>query len=143
MDDQIDISSLRAWYSLTGTNTNASASTEKDSLKTGEGNNTAAPEQPDIPEIIRSKIHSIEALSRNIKDCIPHVQSVDAALEDMQMKLSRMLELALQASGLDNGVDINRRVLNIEFQQLKAEIDRIADSVDLEWKTLLEDKSCG
>ena len=141
MDDQIDISSLQVWYSLTGSNSSPSVNAGKNSSGTGELNNPAATEEVDVPEIIRSKIRSIEAASRNIKECIPPVQSMGVALEEMQTKLTRMLELALQASVRDNDVAVDRRLLDREFQQLKAEIDRIADSVDMDWGTILDGKS--
>ena len=143
MDEQIDISSLQVWYSLTGSNSNPSAIVGKSSSGTGEFINPTDTDEVDVPEIIRSKIRSIEVASRNIKDCIPPVRSMGVALEEMQIRLTRMLELALQASVRDNDVAVDRRLLDREFQQLKSEIDRIADSVDMDWRTMLDDKSCG
>ena len=58
----------------------------------------------------------------------------------MQIMLTRMLELATQASKDVNDKNIDRKVLDKEFQQLKREVERIAESVDLDWNQLLHEK---
>ena len=83
---------------------------------------------------------SINAASRKLKDSVAVVKSVDAALEEMQNKLDRMLELAVQAASHNSNTSIDRKSLDREFRNLKSEIDSIAESIDLVWRNVLKDK---
>jgi len=78
-----------------------------------------------ISERMRAQIRSYEAAVRNAQDGVSLVQTSEGALQEVHNNLSRMRELAVQAA---NGTltTVDRGTLDVEFQQLVTEIDRIA-----------------
>ena len=74
--------------------------------------------------------------SRNTNDGISMVQTADGAMEGISDKLQRMRELAVQsANGIYSTSD--RAALDIEFQALDDEINRVASSAEFNGTTLL------
>jgi len=137
MEIEYDLSSLIAWYNITGRNRSISNNPEKP--PSGLESDYAAEEAEwhDISEKIRSGIRDIDAVTKSTKESVSHIQTMDDALKEMQIMLIRMLELATQASKNVNDKAIDRKALDREFQQLKREVDRIAESVDLDWNQML------
>lgn len=79
-----------------------------------------------ISERMRSQIRSFGQASRNAQDGISLTQTAEGALNESGSNLSRMRELAIQASnGTLNTAD--RATINAEFTALASEITRIAD----------------
>ena len=79
-----------------------------------------------ISERMRSQIRSYAVAARNTQDGISLAQTAEGSLNEVSNILTRMRELAIQAA---NGTldDTNDRVtINIEFQALDDEINRIA-----------------
>ena len=132
MDDQYDFSLLKAWYSITRNNSELLNSSEMPATSTGELGAAADEQWHAVSEHIRSRIHEIDTA----KHSLSFVRSMESALAEMQEKLMRMLELATLASDDTRSDDIDRKALDREFQQLKHEIDRIAESVDMDWNHL-------
>ena len=90
-----------------------------------------------VSERMRAQIRSLGAAQRNAQDGISLVQTAEGALGEVSANLSRMRELAVQASnGTLNSDD--RAALDDEFSELVAEIDRIADNTDFNGIQLLD-----
>ena len=93
-----------------------------------------------ISERMRSQIRSLGAASRNAQDGISLVQTAESALSETGSNLSRMRELAVQASsGTLNTTD--RTTINSEFTALATEITRIADQTEFNGISLLNNTS--
>ena len=136
IDIQVDISLLRTWYNLAGSSS-ISGAAEKHPSDPGAESAVTDTEWLDISEGIRSRIREIETTSKNTEDSLSFVKTVSAALDEMHEMLTRMAELATQASKDVHDSAIDRKALDREFQQLKREVDRIAGSIDSDLKHLL------
>ncbi len=81
-----------------------------------------------ISEKMRAQITGLETAQKNAKDGISLVQTAEGALTEVHDMLNRMVELAtMSANGTyDNTTD--RAQLQKEMDQLRSEINRIADS---------------
>ena len=91
-----------------------------------------------ISEKMRAQITGLDKAQDNAKDGISLVQTAEGALTEVHDMLNRMYELAEQSA---NGTfeDATDRVqLEKEVNQLKAEIDRIADSANFNGIKLLD-----
>jgi flagellin len=93
-----------------------------------------------ISERMRAQIRSYEQAGRNAQDGVSLVQTAEGALNEVNNNLVRMRELSIQAANgtLNTG---DRAAVDNEFQQLIAEIDRIADTTDFNGISLLNDTS--
>jgi flagellin len=80
-----------------------------------------------ISERLRSSIVGMEEAEKNANYNVNMLQTAEGSLSVIDEKLIRMRAIAVQAS---NGVltTLDRQVANVEFQQLKSEIDRIAQT---------------
>ena len=76
---------------------------------------------------LEAEIQGIAMASRNVADAQSLMDTADGALAETHNILLRMRELAVQASNGTLNSDDNA-ALDAEFQQLEAEIDRIASS---------------
>ena len=79
-----------------------------------------------ISERMRAQIRSLDQAGRNSADGISLVQTAEGSLGEVNSNLTRMRELAIQASNgtLNTG---DRAAANTEFAALITEIDRVAD----------------
>ena len=90
-----------------------------------------------ISEKMRAQITGLSKAQDNAKDGISLVQTAEGALTEVHDMLNRMYELAEQsANGTYDGTD--REQLQKEVQQLKSEINRIADSSNFNGINLLD-----
>ncbi len=91
-----------------------------------------------ISEKMRAQITGLETAQKNAKDGISLVQTAEGALTEVHDMLNRMVELAtLSANGTyDNETD--RFQLQKEVNQLRDEINRIADSANFNGIKLLD-----
>jgi len=89
-----------------------------------------------ISEKLRGQIAGLQRATMNAQDGISMLQTAEGALGEVNTMLSRMRELAVQAS---NGTyTSNDRVeIQKEVEQLKDEIDRISTSTEFNTKKLL------
>ena len=91
-----------------------------------------------ISEKMRAQITGLETAQKNAKDGISLVQTAEGALTEVHDMLNRMVELATQsANGTYEGAT-DRNQLQKEMDQLKAEINRIADSANFNGIKLLD-----
>ncbi|HEX6017415.1 MAG TPA: flagellin [Burkholderiaceae bacterium] len=79
-----------------------------------------------IADRMNAQIRGINVAIRNANDGISLAQTAEGALATMTDVFQRMRELAVQALNGSNG-DGDRANLDTEFQQLRLEIQRIAD----------------
>jgi len=90
-----------------------------------------------ISSKMTSQIKGMNQAVRNTNDGISMVQTADGAMEGIADKLQRMRELAVQsANGIYSTSD--RAALDIEFQALDDEINRVASSAEFNGTKLLE-----
>jgi len=82
-----------------------------------------------ISEILRAQIRGITTAERNTQDGVSVVQIAEGALAEISNILIRMRELGVQAASDTIGTE-ERKFLDIEFQQLLDEIDRISASTE-------------
>lgn len=90
-----------------------------------------------ISERMRSQIRSYGAAQRNAQDGISLVQTAEGALTEVNNIITRMRELAIQAS---NGTlsTADRSVIDVEVQELISEIDRISGTTVFNGVNLLD-----
>lgn len=79
-----------------------------------------------ISENLKSQIRSTRQASRNANDGISMIQVAEGGLNEISNIATRLRELGIQAAS-DTVGDTERGFLNKEVEQLKSEIDRIAN----------------
>lgn len=89
-----------------------------------------------VREELRAIIASNKQGIRNINDAISMIQTADGALAVINEKMIRLKELAEQAA-TGTYTDVQRRIMDEEFQSMKDEIDRIANSTNFNGIRLL------
>jgi flagellin len=90
-----------------------------------------------ISERLRANITGMQEAEKNATYNVNMMQTAEGALGVIDEKLVRMRAIAVQAS---NGslTALDRQVANVEFQQLKSEIDRIAKTTNYNGYYLLD-----
>lgn len=89
-----------------------------------------------ISEKMKSEIRSAQQANRNANDAVSMVQVAEGGLNETSNILTRMRELAIQSSS-DTVGDSERGMANLEYQQLKSEMDRISQVTEFNGKKLL------
>ena len=110
-------------------------STAMERLSTGKRINSAADDAAGLAISARmaSQVKGLEQASRNAADGISMVQTIEGAGKEILNILTRMKELATQsATGTLNTTD--RTALDTEFDQLKLEVERVAENT--KWNTV-------
>lgn len=82
-----------------------------------------------ISEILRAQTRGLAQAERNALDGISVIQIAEGGLSEISNILIRMRELGVQAASDTIGQN-ERKFLNLEFQQLLEEIDRISGSTE-------------
>ena len=91
-----------------------------------------------ISEKMRAQITGLDKAQDNAKDGISLVQTAEGALTEVHDMLNRMYELAEQSANGTYEDATDRNQLQKEVDQLKSEIDRIADSANFNGIKLLD-----
>jgi flagellin len=114
-------------------------STNIQRLSTGLRVNSAADDAAGlaIREMMRADITATQQGIRNAADAISMIQTADGALGVIDEKLTRMKELAEQAS-TGTYTTVQRDIINSEYQAMAAEIDRIANATNFNGIKLLD-----
>lgn len=89
-----------------------------------------------ISEKMKAEIRSAKQANRNANDGISMVQVAEGGLNETSNILTRMRELAIQSAS-DTIGDSERDMTNLEYQQLKSEVDRISQVTEFNGKKLL------
>lgn len=90
-----------------------------------------------ISEKLNAKVRGLIQAERNANDGISLIQVAEGALNEVQNILVRLRELGVQAASDTIGEE-ERRFLNEEYQSLKEELDRIANSTEFNGTYLLD-----
>ena len=93
-----------------------------------------------ISETMRAQIKGLDQATRNSQDAISLIQTAEGALTETHSILDRMRELAVQSSN-DTYTANDRNEMQKEVDQLKSEIDRIANTTSFNNKNLLDGSS--
>jgi flagellin len=89
-----------------------------------------------ISEKMKANIRSLKQADRNANDGISMVQTAEGGLNEVSSILTRMRELAMQTSS-DTVGDSERAMTNMEYQNLKLELERISSVTEFNGKKLL------
>lgn len=89
-----------------------------------------------ISEKLRANIRSLKQADRNANDGISMVQTAEGGLNEVSQILTRMRELAVQTAS-DTIGDPERAMSNMEYQNLKLELERISQVTEFNGKRLL------
>ncbi|MFT7559294.1 MAG: flagellin [Flavobacteriales bacterium] len=132
-----NISSLNAQRQLLQSGAELDKASER--LASGKRINSAADDAAGLAISNRqtSQIRGLDQAVRNANDGISLIQTAEGALDETTNILQRMRELAIQSS---NGIysDTDRATIDAEVQQLKSEVDRIADSTSFNGQNILD-----
>jgi flagellin-like hook-associated protein FlgL len=133
-----NIAAMNSYRNLSVTDNSMSKSLEK--LSSGFRINRAADDAAGlaISEGLRSQISGLKVAVRNTQDGISVVQTAEGALTETHSILQRMRDLSVQAS---NDASLNSAAksnIQSEMTQLKAELDRIANTTSFNGKKLLD-----
>ncbi len=132
-----NIPALFTYNSLSTTNDQLQKSINK--LSTGLRINSAADDAAGlaISEKMRGQIRGLDMAVRNAQDGISMIQTAEGALNETQSILQRMRELSVQAAN-DTLTANDRQAIQLEIDQLKDEVDRIANTTQFNKKKLLD-----
>ncbi len=89
-----------------------------------------------ISENLKAQIRSLKQAERNANDGISFVQVAEGGLSEVGNILTRLRELSIQASS-DTIGDRERGFIDKEYQSLKQEVDRIANTTNFNGTQLL------
>lgn len=131
-----NVSSLNAQRNLRGTRLNLNRSLEQ--LSSGQRINRAGDDAAGlaISENLKAQVRGLEQAMRNTEDGVSLVQIAEGGLSEVSNILIRLRELAVQAAS-DTIGSTERKFLNVEFEQLISEVDRIASSTEFNQVPLL------
>lgn len=131
-----NVASLNAQRNLRGTRVSMNKALEK--LSSGQRINRAGDDAAGlaISENLKAQIRGLKQAERNAEDGVSLVQIAEGALSEVSSILIRLRELAVQAASDTIGAT-ERKFLNVEFEQLTSEMDRIANSTEFNRVPLL------
>ena len=90
-----------------------------------------------ISESMKGQLRALGQAERNAQDGISFVQVAEGGLNESSNILNRLRELSTQAAS-DTIGDQERKFVNVEVQQLKTELDRIANTTEYVGTKLLD-----
>ena len=131
-----NVSSIAAQRSLSQTNRQSESTLAK--MSSGTRITKAADDAAGlaISEKLKANIRSNTQANRNANDGISMVQTAEGGLDEISNMLTRLRELSIQASS-DTVGDTERSFSNMEYQNLKQEIERIAQVTEFNGTKLL------
>lgn len=131
-----NVASLNAQRNLRGTKLSMDKTLEK--LSSGQRINRAGDDAAGlaISENLKAQIRGLGQAGRNAEDGISLVQIAEGAMSEVSNVMIRLRELAVQAAS-DTIGPTERKFLNVEFEQLTSEVDRIANSTEFNRVPLL------
>jgi flagellin len=132
-----NIPALYAYNALNATNASLQKSIR--TLSTGLRINSAADDAAGlaISEKMRAQVNGLNMAVRNAQDGISMLQTAEGALSEDHSILQRMRELAVQAAN-DTLTQQDRQYIQLEIDQLKGELTRIATATQFNKKRLLD-----
>jgi flagellin len=136
MSINTNLNSLVAQENLSKTQNALSTSMQR--LSSGLRINSAADDAAGlaISQRMQTQVNGMNVAIRNANDGISLAQTADGALASVGDSLQRMRELAVQAANATNSSS-DQDSLNLEFQQLGAEIQRVLGGTTFNGSTIL------
>ena len=113
-------------------------------LSTGKRINSAADDAAGlaIATKMTAQVRGLDQAARNANNATSMLQLADGSAEQISDILQRMREITVQATdGSNSQADID--IINVEFKQAAAEIDRIVDATQFNGKNLLDGTAGG
>lgn len=89
-----------------------------------------------ISENLKAQIRGLRQANRNANDGISLVQIAEGSLNEVSNMMTRLRELGVQAAS-DTIGDTERKFLDVEYQQLKSEMQRVTESTQYNGYDLL------
>jgi flagellin-like hook-associated protein FlgL len=138
MSVNTNIAALNAYRNLSSTNSQMNKSLER--LSSGYRINRAADDAAGlaISEGLRSQIGGLTQAVRNTQDGTSVVQTAEGALNETTSILQRMRDLSVQAANAGSLSTTATSSIQKEIVQLKAELDRIANTTNFNGTNLLD-----
>jgi flagellin len=93
-----------------------------------------------ISERMRSQVRSLGQAARNTQDGMSLVQTAEGSINEISNNLNRMRELAIQSANGTLSTE-DREIIDVEFQALIDEIDRIATQTEFNAISILDGSS--
>lgn len=131
-----NVAALNAQKNLYMTGINQTRSMAR--LASGQRINQAADDAAGlaISENLKAQIRGLRQANRNANDGISLVQIAEGSLNEVSNMIIRLRELGVQAAS-DTIGDTERKFLDVEYQQLKSEIQRVTESTQYNGYDLL------
>jgi flagellin len=131
-----NVASLNAQRNLRSTRSGLQSTLEK--LSSGQRINRAGDDAAGlaISENLKAQIRGLKQAERNAQDGVSLVQIAEGGLTEISSILIRLRELSVQAAS-DTIGQTERKFLNVEFEQLTQETDRIANATEFNRVQLL------
>jgi len=132
-----NVSALNTQRNLNASSNNLATSLQR--LSTGSRINSAKDDAAglQIANRLTSQINGLNIAVKNSNDGISMAQTAEGALEQSTSILQRMRDLSLQSANGSNSAE-ERKALNSEVNELKKELDRIANTTSFGGKKLLD-----
>jgi flagellin len=132
-----NVKSLAAQNAITINN--RSMTTAMEQLSSGKRINSAKDDAAGlaISEKMTSQVRGLNQAIRNANDGISLLQTAEGAMVEITNMMQRMRELAVQSANDTNAQD-DRNYLDLEFQQLKAEINRVTKNTQWNGMNILD-----
>ena len=132
-----NVLSLAAQRSLGVNNTKQQQTLER--LSSGSRINKAAIDAAGlaISEKMKAQIRGLQQAERNVGDGISMIQTAEGGLNEVSNILTRLRELSAD-TGASDTVNDTERGFTTEYQNLKAEIDRISQVTEFNGNKLLD-----
>lgn len=89
-----------------------------------------------ISENLKAQVRGIKQAQRNAQDGVSLVQVAEGAMNEVSSIMIRLRELAVQAAS-DTVGPVERQFLNVEYDQLISEVDRISEGTEFNGTQLL------
>lgn len=89
-----------------------------------------------ISEKLLGQMNGLNMAAKNTQDGISMIQTAEGAMHETHAIVQKMRELAVQSAN-DTNTSQERDALNLQFQELVKEIDRIAGTTEFNTKKLL------
>jgi len=138
---------------MPGINTNVNATFAQNALRVNERLQTAAMQQLStgtrinsakddvagmaMSQVMTSQIRGLNMAVRNANDGVSLLQTAEGAMVEQTNMLQRMRELAVQASS-DTVSTSDKASIDLEFQALLSEVDRIGNNTQWNGKNVLD-----
>lgn len=131
-----DVTSKMLVNNLNASNKSYATSLEK--LATGHRINNAADDAAGlaISEKLLGQMNGLNMAAKNTQDGISLINTAEGGMNETHAIVQKMRELAVQASN-DTNTAQEREALNMQFQELIKEIDRISGDTEFNTKKLL------